>query len=89
MTINLRLYKILWEAGAYAPHTVLDSMTKARSENAAALLSRALKMCKDKNVKAETLILEGEVKDMICEAVEEMHVDLLVLGSRGLGMIKR
>jgi nucleotide-binding universal stress UspA family protein len=40
-------------------------------------------------IKAETLILKGEPKDMICEAAEQMHVDLLVVGSRGLGTFKR
>ena len=40
-------------------------------------------------IKAETLILQGDAKDKICEAAEELHVDLLVIGSRGLGTIKR
>lgn len=35
------------------------------------------------------MILEGDPKEMICQAVEQAHVDLLVVGSRGLGMIKR
>ncbi|KAK4843978.1 hypothetical protein QYF36_015007 [Acer negundo] len=41
------------------------------------------------NVKAETLIVEGDPKDKICELAEQMHIDLLVVGSRGLGKIKR
>ena len=40
-------------------------------------------------VKAETLVLDGDPKDMICHAAEQMHADLLVVGSRGLGQIKR
>lgn len=40
-------------------------------------------------IKAETLILQGDAKDKICEAAEELHVDLVVIGSRGLGTIKR
>lgn len=40
-------------------------------------------------IKAETLILQGDPKDKICQAAEELHVDLVVLGSRGLGPIKR
>lgn len=40
-------------------------------------------------VKTETLILEGDTKEMICQAVEQVHVDFLVVGSRGLSKIKR
>lgn len=40
-------------------------------------------------IKAETLILQGDPKDKICQAAEELHVDLVVIGSRGLGTIKR
>lgn len=40
-------------------------------------------------IKAETLILEGDPKDRICQAAEQLHADLLVIGSRGLGTIKR
>ncbi|KAE8125273.1 hypothetical protein FH972_020103 [Carpinus fangiana] len=71
------------------PGGAVESVRKAQEENAAAILSRALQLSKDKMVKAETLILNGEPKDMICEAAEQMQVDLLVVGSRGLGTIKR
>jgi nucleotide-binding universal stress UspA family protein len=40
-------------------------------------------------IKAETLILEGDPKDKICRAIEQMQADVLVVGSRGLGKIKR
>ncbi|KAL3532212.1 hypothetical protein ACH5RR_005733 [Cinchona calisaya] len=73
----------------YATPMVIESMKKAQEENAAGVLNRALQMCKDKKIKAETLILYGDPKDRICEAAEELHVDLLVVGSRGLGKIKR
>ncbi|KAK2647384.1 hypothetical protein Ddye_014873 [Dipteronia dyeriana] len=69
--------------------SVVESVRKASEEMAAALLARALQMCKDKMVKAETLIVEGDPKDKICELAEQMHIDLLVVGSRGLGKIKR
>ncbi|XP_024924825.1 universal stress protein PHOS34 isoform X1 [Ziziphus jujuba] len=77
----------------YATSSVVESVRKAQEEISTALLSRALEMCKAKAkaklVKAETLILDGDPKDMICQASEQMNVDLLVLGSRGLGKIKR
>lgn len=65
------------------------AVRKAQEENSAMLLSRALQLCKDKMVKAETIVLDGDPKDMICHATEQMHADLLVVGSRGLGKIKR
>ncbi|WCJ34122.1 Adenine nucleotide alpha hydrolases-like superfamily protein [Euphorbia peplus] len=76
-------------AAFYTPTSVIESVRKGQQETSAALLSRALNMCSDKMVKAETLILEGDAKDMICQASEQTPVDLLVVGSRGLGKIKR
>ncbi|KAF3533410.1 hypothetical protein DY000_02043385 [Brassica cretica] len=73
----------------YASSSMIESVKKAQQEASAALLSRALQMCRAKQIRTETLLLEGEAKDMICQAVEQMHVDLLVVGSRGLGKIKR
>ncbi|KAK6131640.1 hypothetical protein DH2020_034654 [Rehmannia glutinosa] len=73
----------------YATPQVIDAVKKAQEENAANILSRALQMCRENKVKAETLILQGDPKDKICQAAEELHVDLVVLGSRGLGTIKR
>ncbi|CAD5322776.1 unnamed protein product [Arabidopsis thaliana] len=76
-------------ATVYASSSMIESVKKAQQETSAALLSRALQMCRAKQIRTETLVLEGEAKEMICEAVEKMHVDLLVVGSRGLGKIKR
>ncbi|KAA8535510.1 hypothetical protein F0562_030513 [Nyssa sinensis] len=44
----------------YATTTVLESVRKAQEQITVAILSRALQICKDKPVKVETLILEGE-----------------------------
>ncbi|KAI4348834.1 hypothetical protein L6164_009506 [Bauhinia variegata] len=68
---------------------VADSVKRAEERTSAAILSRALEMCRDKQVRAESLILKGDPREMICQAADEMHVDLLVLGSRGLGKLKR
>jgi len=40
-------------------------------------------------VKAESVILNGDPREMICQASEQMQVDLLIMGSRGLGTLKR
>ncbi|XP_056842832.1 uncharacterized protein LOC108831957 isoform X2 [Raphanus sativus] len=76
-------------ATVYASSSMIESVKKAEQEASAALLSRALHMCRAKQIRTETMVLEGDAKDMICQAVEQMHVDLLVVGSRGLGKIRR
>ncbi|KAJ4885037.1 Adenine nucleotide alpha hydrolases-like superfamily protein [Raphanus sativus] len=76
-------------SAVYATDSVPESMKKAREESTAKLFTRSLEICRGKMVKTETMILEGDPKEMICQAVEQTHVDLLVVGSRGLGMIKR
>ncbi|KAL0374732.1 UNVERIFIED_CONTAM: hypothetical protein Sradi_3388900 [Sesamum radiatum] len=68
---------------------VVDYGRKEQEQNAARILSRAFEICRDKlSLNAKTLILEGDPKDKICRAVEEMDINLLVVGSRGLGQIK-
>nr|GMD93582.1 universal stress protein A-like protein [Ipomoea batatas] len=73
----------------FATSTVIDTYRKSQQQMAKVVLSKALQMCKEKMVKAETLVVEGDPKDKICQAAEEMNVDLLVVGSRGLGNITR
>ncbi|KAI5659316.1 hypothetical protein M9H77_28109 [Catharanthus roseus] len=73
----------------YATPTVVDAVRKANEETATRIFFRALQMCKEKMIKAETLLVEGDPKDTICEVADEQHFDLLVIGSRGLGKIKR
>ncbi|XP_077226134.1 uncharacterized protein LOC143859297 [Tasmannia lanceolata] len=73
----------------YATSAVVDSVRKSQEQNSALLLSRALEMCKGKPIKVESVIVDGEPKDMICEVAERIHADLVVVGSRGLSKIKR
>ncbi|KAJ6683121.1 ADENINE NUCLEOTIDE ALPHA HYDROLASES-LIKE SUPERFAMILY PROTEIN [Salix koriyanagi] len=49
------------------------------------LLYRRLKEC----VKVETRIEHGDPRDVICEMAEKLHVDVVVMGSHGYGLIKR
>ncbi|CAI9097515.1 OLC1v1033962C2 [Oldenlandia corymbosa var. corymbosa] len=68
---------------------VVESATKTQEHNADKILSRAFQLCMEKKVAAEKLVLEGDPKQKICEAADNMRVDVLVVGSRGLGQIKR
>ncbi|KAK9156959.1 hypothetical protein Scep_003533 [Stephania cephalantha] len=77
-------------AACYEPSFALvESAKKAQEQNSAMLLSKASKLCKNRPVKVETMTKEGEPKEIICEVVEHTHPDLLILGSRGLGKLKR
>ncbi|KAL2520745.1 Adenine nucleotide alpha hydrolase-like superfamily protein [Forsythia ovata] len=54
-----------------------------------AILDHALQICSDKNVNTKTQVLVGDSKEKICEAVEQLNADLLVMGFRAFGPIKR
>ncbi|XP_024983495.1 uncharacterized protein LOC112519538 [Cynara cardunculus var. scolymus] len=66
-----------------------ESVLKAEEESGAKVLARATELCDEHKIKAEYLVLKGKPKEILVEAVEQMDVDLLVVGSRGLGHIKR
>ncbi|XP_042486838.1 universal stress protein A-like protein isoform X1 [Macadamia integrifolia] len=73
----------------YATPLVLESVRKSQEENSTILMARALKLCKERQVRAEAMILNGEPKEMICEATEQINPTILVVGSRCLSKIKR
>ncbi|KAH7652888.1 Universal stress protein A family protein [Dioscorea alata] len=75
--------------GVFVSASVTDSMRKAQEENSAHVLAKAIKVCEERNVIAEALVMDGEPKEMICQAVQQKSVDLVVVGSRGLGKFKR
>ncbi|KAK8696577.1 hypothetical protein V6N13_001710 [Hibiscus sabdariffa] len=54
-----------------------------------AILNHALQICSEKKVNVKTLVVVGDPKEKICEVVENLHADLLVMGSRAFGPIKR
>ena len=35
------------------------------------------------------VILEGDAKNVICEMTEKHNIDVIVMGSRGLGRVKK
>ena len=49
------------------------------------ILNRALQICDQYGVKAETHVVFGEAKERICEAAAKLGTHLLVIGSHGYG----
>ncbi|MCL7025869.1 hypothetical protein MKW94_017465 [Papaver nudicaule] len=69
---------------------VMVSMEKYSKDVADCVVEKAKRVCKDlQNVKVEARIEKGDARDVICEAVEKIGADLLVMGTHGYGMIKR
>ncbi|CAO2834474.1 unnamed protein product [Amaranthus hypochondriacus] len=54
-----------------------------------AIVNHALEIAAQKNVNVKTQVIVGEPKEKICEVVDELHADLLVMGNRAFGRIKR
>lgn len=53
-------------------------------------IDKSKELCKTKgvtNVACE--ILEGDARNVICEAVEKYHASILAMGSHGYGAFKR
>ncbi|XP_057442465.1 universal stress protein PHOS34 [Lotus japonicus] len=55
------------------------------------ILDHALGICSEFNFteKVRTHVVIGDPKEKICEAVQDQHADVLVMGSRAFGPIKR
>ncbi|XP_026404146.1 universal stress protein A-like protein isoform X1 [Papaver somniferum] len=69
---------------------VIMSMEKYSKEVADCVIEKAKRVCKDlQNVKVETMIESGDAREVICDAVEKIGADLLVMGTHGYGVIKR
>ncbi|CAJ2628800.1 universal stress protein A-like [Trifolium pratense] len=67
---------------------ITATMEKYSQQVADCVLEKAKLICGDvQNV--ETRIENGDPRDVICEAVQKLGVDILVMGSHGYGVIKR
>ncbi|XP_065861335.1 universal stress protein PHOS34 [Euphorbia lathyris] len=57
---------------------------------AARVIDKAKEICTSKSVENVTCeVVEGDARNVLCEAVEKHHASILVVGSHGYGAIKR
>lgn len=52
-------------------------------------LSESKKIFKDKNIKVRTMLKEGPVSDTIVKVAQKEGFDMIVVGSRGIGGLKK
>ncbi|KAI3932711.1 hypothetical protein MKW98_012682 [Papaver atlanticum] len=87
---NYRILFLIHFVGNLFSSDVLMSMEKYSKEVADCVIEKAKRVCKDlQNVKVETMIESGDAREVICDAVEKIGADVLVMGTHGYGMIKR
>ncbi|XP_038980497.1 uncharacterized protein LOC120103878 isoform X2 [Phoenix dactylifera] len=58
-------------------------------KSAARIVEKAREDCVAKSVSALFEVVEGDARNVLCEAVEKHHADMLVVGNHGYGAIKR
>lgn len=68
---------------------LIVSIDKAQDREIAEFMNKALQLCQGKQMTAETMVVSGDPRDVICETVEKVRADFLVIGSHGYGAIKR
>ncbi|KAG2548904.1 hypothetical protein PVAP13_9KG205600 [Panicum virgatum] len=83
------MYPVGPGSAVYGAPSMVESVRAAQAENARGLLDRAKRICHQRGVSAEAVVVEGEPREALCRAAADMGAGLLVVGSRGLGAIKR
>ncbi|XP_054794968.1 universal stress protein A-like protein [Prosopis cineraria] len=81
---SARLYSLLSPRPDF-----VNSFKENQEKLALALLERAKSICASHGVDAEICREEGDPRTALCDAVVKHNIDLLVLGERELGTIKR
>ncbi|KAB5527583.1 hypothetical protein DKX38_021430 [Salix brachista] len=85
------VYSALDGIGYLFSSDIMETMQKYSNNIADCVIEKAKRMCREQfqDVKMETMIEHGDPRDFICQIVEKLHVDMLVMGSHGYGVIKR
>uniref|UniRef100_A0A2P2M1A7 UspA domain-containing protein n=1 Tax=Rhizophora mucronata TaxID=61149 RepID=A0A2P2M1A7_RHIMU len=77
-------------AAGHGVAEVLPYVDSDLRRTAARVIEKAKTICASKSVNdAITEVVEGDARNVLCEAVEKHHASVLVVGSHGYGAIKR
>ncbi|XP_077243917.1 universal stress protein A-like protein isoform X3 [Tasmannia lanceolata] len=83
------LYNLGYVYAASLAPELIQSIQVYQKKISLALLERAKEICVKAGVTPELITEVGEPKEAICEAVEKLKINLLILGSRGQGALQR
>ncbi|XP_031253290.1 universal stress protein A-like protein [Pistacia vera] len=85
------VYTALDGTGYLFSSDIMATINKYSNDVANRVIEKARKICREQNsdVKVEARVENGDPRDVICETVEKLGVDVLVMGSHGYGWIKR
>ncbi|XP_041016676.1 universal stress protein PHOS32-like [Juglans microcarpa x Juglans regia] len=84
------VYSSLDGTGYLFSSDIMAAMDRHGYDAAESVLEKAKRMCKDlHDVKVESIVEHGDPRDVICQMTQRLGVDVLVMGSRGYGLIKR
>ncbi|WOL11802.1 universal stress protein A-like protein [Canna indica] len=84
------VYSAMDGTGYFFAQEVTANMDKYSRDLADAVMEKAKNICKEyANITVEAKICAGDARDVICQMVDKLGADLLVLGSHGYGFIKR
>lgn len=67
----------------------IDSLCEDMEKQSLKILGKAKAMCADFSGEVETVSVTGNPAVQICEYVEKNDIDLVVMGSHGMGGIRR
>ena len=97
---NVNEVAIIHVYGRYVPYLmpeesgieqmeIIEMITEEHKKTGERILSEALKFMEGKNIKARTILKEGHTADTIQSVAHEEGFDMIVVGSRGLGGLKK
>ena len=76
-------------ADGYVTGEILQRIDGEKKEEGKKILAEAAKVFEEKNIKVDTLLTKGHPATAIIEAAAQGKYDLVVIGSRGLGGLKK
>ncbi|KJE94337.1 hypothetical protein CAOG_04996 [Capsaspora owczarzaki ATCC 30864] len=73
----------------YVPPELFENFSSRGLKEAERILSALAAVCAERGIPCKTQAIEGDARDSICTLADTINAKMIVIGSRGLGAIKR